>query len=57
MDKKDLYMTLAELLNNYTRADIDDAFDNIAKLYVAESVMGNKKKEIKYASSKKKTIN
>ncbi len=50
-------MTLAELLNNYTRADIDDAFDNIAKLYVAESVMGNKKKEIKYASSKKKTIN
>lgn len=40
MDKKDLYMTLSELLGNYTRADIDDALDGIIKLYQAEYAMG-----------------
>ena len=59
MDKKDLYMTLAELLRNYTVSDIDKAISNVSKLYIAEANMGNITtiKEKKNASSKKKTYN
>lgn len=59
MDKKDLYMALAELLRTYTVSDIDKAISNVSKLYLAEANMGNitKIKGEKNATSKKKTYN
>ena len=56
MDKKDLYMTLGELLRVYSAQDIDNALDNITQLYIAENKMGKitKLKENKNATSKKK---
>ena len=62
MDNKDLYMTVSELLQNYSYDDILDAVENIAKLHQAEVCMAEKitpkqlKKGQEYnASSKKKT--
>jgi hypothetical protein len=37
MDKKDLYMTVGELLKSYTPEDINNAIDDIVKLYNARS--------------------
>lgn len=65
MDKKDLYMTLGELLRTYSGSEIDKALENIYKLYEAENCMGEtisikqlkKGKEYKDALSKKKSNN
>jgi len=63
MDKKDLYMTVGELLKSYTPEDINNAIDDIVKLYNAEGVMGNKIKQLNKhkeninATSKKKSNN
>jgi hypothetical protein len=54
MDKKDLYMTVGELLKSYTPEDINNAIDGIVKLYNAEGVMGNK---IKQLNKHKENIN
>ena len=56
MDKKDLYMTIGELLRVYSAQDIDNCLDHITKLYIAESNMGKitKLKGEKNATSKKK---
>ena len=58
MDKKDLYMTLGELLNNYTSDDIVKALNEIMQLNTSEGVMGLKiikNERIKHAIGKKKT--
>ena len=58
MDTKDLYMTLGELLSNYTSDDIVDALNEIMLLNTSEGVMGLKiikNKGDKHAIGKKKT--
>ena len=63
MDKKDLYMTIGELLQTYKPVEILHCVENIYSLHTAENCMGEqittkqlkKGKEYKDALSKKKT--
>ena len=60
MDKKDLYMAIGELLNNYTSDDIVEALNEIMQLNTSEGVMGLKiikNERIKHAICKKKSDN
>ena len=60
MDKKDLYMAIGELLNNYTSDDIVEALNEIMQLNTSEGVMGLKiikNERIKHAIGKKKSDN
>lgn len=65
MDKKDLHITIAELLKNYQGDEIVEALNNIYELNVAENCMGQDitikqfklGKEINDAFSKKKSNN